>query len=282
MATEIREQIEHARINGNRLIGLIGDPFIESTILRGKPVPWTRPTEYVAHHSQMLSLLKPDLAVFDVQTFYRHWLEENFGVLSEMRGKRRIRFALKKLLSMDEPRALLRDLASALLNSVSQPLVLLLPENNEFVNWANMRANGGELREVTDLDTDTVSVYFADFLRTFSGLDLAGVILQLPQGSEIGSNLKELYSPVLNVCRLYQWSAGALAMTPSLLGDADLPLDFWISDHPRAPGYVLDESAWSSEQVKSSATLLFSCVPSGIDPGEAIDQISRWRSEAAA
>ena len=282
MQPELSERIELARTNGKKVVCLLGDAFIESTILRGKPVPWTRPSEYVAHHSQMLSLLKPDITVFDVQMFYRYWLEENFGVLAEMRGKQRIRFALKKLLSMDEPRALLRELIGALLSSVSQPLLLLLPENNNFVNWANMRANGGEPREVTDLDTDTVSVYFADFLRTFSGFDLAGVMLQLPQRSDVGENVSELYSPVLNVCKLYQWSVGALALAPNFFNDEQLPLDFWLSDDPRAPGCVLKATVLEYDAAAPSSTLVFSAVPPDIDPASAIDQIGRWRDAAAA
>jgi len=277
MGTRFVDMLDEAREQGRTLICLQGDSFMESAILRNRPLPWTRPTEYVASYTQLMALLKPDIAVFDVELFLIGWLEQNHGVLAEMRGKKRLRFALKKLLGMEEPREVVRELVSALCASISQPLFLLLPPNARIVNWANMRANGGAQRSVGDLDIDSVSVYIADFLRAFSGLDIAGTLLQLQPGSDLDDGLQELYSPIINVAKHYRWSVGALAPSPGRV-DPDLSiLDFWIGEAPPATGIAVRSTDWDAPPRDHSSTLLYVPVPGELAPDRVIESFARWR-----
>lgn len=280
MSPLLKSQLERARADGRNMVCLLGDDFMSSALLRGKPIPWTDATEYVAVYGQLMALLKPDVAMFDVMAFFKAWLGENNSALAEMRGKKRVRFALKKLLGMEEPRELMREIVDGLLATLSQPLFLLLPPNAEFLNWANMQANHTEERQISDFDVDTVSVYFADYLRTFSGLDIAGAIIQLPEGDSVDVTTAELYSPIINVAKHYRWSAGAVASQPSGVELDQVPLDFFFSD-TAANASLLGAEAWSEDFSPASSSMLFANVPAVLAPALAADCVARWQTQSA-
>lgn len=278
MTQALRTHLESAHAHGKTMVCLRGDEFLSSALLNGKPVPWTQATEYVAAYGQLMALLKPDVAVFDVMAFFKAWLEENTHARAEMRGKNRVRFALKKLLAMEDPRELIREIIDGLLATLSQPVFLLLPPNAEFVNWANMHANNTAERQISDFDVDTVSVYLADFLRIFSGLDVAGAIIQLPEGESVGATTAELYSPIINVARHYRWSAGAVAPRPSEVELDQIPLDFFFSDTDANAG-LLGADAWHQDYLPASSSMVFASVPALLPPALAAECVARWQTQ---
>jgi hypothetical protein len=211
-------------------------------------------------------LLKPDVASFPVGEFLSAWLTENSSALDEMSGKKRIRFAIKRLLGMQAPRHTLTEMVNALCQSVSQPLVLVLPPNGELINWANQQANQGEPAKISELDVDSVSVYLADFLRIFAGLNVAGVVVQLPDETSVNPELLALYSPIINVAKHYDWAFGIQVNAPVELNDSDSVLDMVLSDHANANSGMLDEEFWDGSRVKTDSGFYFGKVDPDLTP----------------
>ncbi len=278
MSNALLDAIQQGVEQGKPLLWLDADAYASQVILKGKPIPWNNPTEFVSQYRTLKSLLKPDVAPVQIGRFLGAWLTFNSGALAEMRGKKRLRFALKKLLGMEGPRTVIREIVSALEKSVSQPLVLMLPPNGELINWANQAANGGEPVAVTDVDIDSVSVYLADFLRTFSGLNVAGVVVQLPHGTVVNAELLELYSPVVNVAKHYHWAFGVQVSGADRFDDNNAVIDFAISDNPAGNGGILDEAFWSSGEIGlNGRAFYFSRVPEDLSPELVLERLQALR-----
>ncbi|MAZ87385.1 MAG: hypothetical protein CL693_07060 [Cellvibrionaceae bacterium] len=251
MANQLLDAIKDGLKVNKPLLWLDAEAYGAEVVRNGKPFPWAHPTEFVASYGQLQNLLKPGVAPVHLGNFLKSWLEANPTALSEMSGKKRVRFALKKLLGMEAPRAIMREIVSALCESVSQPLVLVLPSNGELINWANTKANGTNAQELTEIDIDSVSVYLADFLRAFAGLNVAGVLVQLPEGQAVNPELLDLYSPVINVSKHYHWALGVQVTSPSELNDSDEQLDLIISDKTGASCVELNASFWAGADVST-------------------------------
>jgi hypothetical protein len=248
MANELLDAIEAGITNQKPLVWLEAEAYGAEVVRNGKPFPWTNPTEFVSSYGQLQSLLKPGVAPLNLGNFLKAWLDANPVALSEMRGKKRVRVAIKRLLGMDEPRSIIREIVSALCESISQPVVLVLPTNGELINWANQKANNAEAQELTEIDIDSVSVYLADFLRAFSGLNVAGVVVHLPEGTALNPELLDLYSPIINVAKHYHWAFGVQVSNPEEINDSDNVVDLVISDHAAANGQVLDAGFWEGAE----------------------------------
>ncbi len=278
MSNALLDAIQQGIEQGKPLIWLDADAFASWVVLKGKPIPWNHPTELVSQYRTLTSLLKPGVAPVQLGRFLADWLALNSGVLAEMRGKKRLRFALKKLLGMEGPRTVIRDIVSALGKSVPQPIALVLPPNGELINWANQAANGGEPVAVTDIDIDSVSVYLADFLRTFSGLEVAGVVVQLPPGTSVYSELLELYSPIINVAKHYHWAFGVQVTGAKVLDGHHEAIDFAISDHPSGNGGILDEAFWNAGEIGlNGKAFYFSRVPEALSPELVLERLQALR-----
>jgi hypothetical protein len=248
MANELLDAIEAGIASQKPLVWLEAEAYGAEVVRNGKPFPWTSPTEFVSSYGQLQSLLKPGVAPVNLGNFLKAWLDANPAALSEMSGKKRVRVAIKRLLGMDGPRAIIREIVSALCESVSQPVVLVLPTNGELINWANQKANAAEPQNLTDIDIDSVSVYLADFLRAFSGLNVAGVLVQLPEGTDINPELLDLYSPIINVARHYHWAMG-MQVSAASVSDPDEVLQYVIADTLQScpTGVVHSDALWNGE-----------------------------------
>lgn len=278
MANELLDRIASSAKNNEPLVWLDADEYGSRVINNGKPFPWTNPTEFVSKYTQLQSLLKPGVAPVNLGQFLKTWLDANSGVLSEMSGKNRIRYAIRKLLGMQPPRSVIREIVSALCQSVSQPVVLVFPENGELINWANQRANNAPAAEITDIDVDTVSVYLADFMRTFSGLDVAGVLVRLPEGTALNPELLELYSPLVNVAKHYHWAFGVQVNNLTELNDSEEQVAFVIGNHADANGKVLGDIFWDTGDRESSGDgFYYSEVPAELEPELVLERLACLR-----
>lgn len=281
MVNKLIDAVE-AGLTANRpLVWLEAEAYGAEVVRNGKPFPWNNPTEFVSSYGQLQSLLKPDVAPVNLDNFLRAWLDANPVALNEMGGKKRVRFAIKRLLGMDGPRTIIREIVSALCQSVSQPIVLVLPRNGELINWANQKANGAGPQELTEIDVDSVSVYLADFLRAFSGLDVAGVLVQLPAGTRICPALLELYSPIINVARHYHWAMGMQVAESSNMSDPDEHLDYVIADSAQActTGMAQAPSFWDTGTANWRAPgFVFAQVPAQLQPELVLERLATLRS----
>lgn len=260
---------------------LDGEEFASGVMLAGAPWPWTRASEYINQYEKLGNLLRFDVASFPVAPCLSAWLEENPAALLEMRGKQRIRYALKRLLALEGHRHLARDIVTGLADSMVQPLVVELPDSTELLRWAHFAANSVTVDEVSEIDIDTVSVYLADYLRTFSGLDVAGVLVQLPDGSAVNDSLLELYSPLFNVARHYRWAFGIRVAAPQFIAPANFDLDYIITDSGAlscVQGRSLGSDFWDSGALPASAgDFYFAQVPAGMAPELVLERLARLR-----
>jgi hypothetical protein len=177
---------------------------------------------------------------------------------------------------MEGHRQVIREIVSALCESRSEPVVLVLPPNGDLINWANNRANGAEPVEVTEIDVDTVSVYLADFMRTFSGLDIAGVLVELPQGTDINAELLDLYSPIVNVSKHYHWALG-MAVSGARVDDSEQLLQFVVSDGASTglTGLVQSEAFWQGEATNwQQPHFVYATVPPDMEPEQVLERLA--------
>lgn len=279
MTNELLDAISSSATDRKPLVWLDSEAYGRRVVLNGAPLPWNKPTEFISAYGQIQSLLKPGVAPVNLGHSLSAWLNANQGVLSEMGGKKRIRYALRKLLAMDSHRTLIREIVSGLCQSVSQPLVLVLPANGHLINWANQMANSAPVADISDVDVDTVSVYLADYLRNFNGLDVAGVLVQVPDGTAINPEFLELYSPIVNVAKHYHWTLG-MQVSAGTVSDPDETLQFVITDEAQqvSTGVIQKDSFWSGEEAHwRSPGFVYAEVPEDLDPEQVLERLSTLR-----
>ena len=265
----VNEFLSRLRANeqaGQPLVWLDAEDYASAVLTNGRPLPWCNSTEFVSTYGRLQTLLKPGVAPLNVGSFLAAWLQNNPAALMNMSGKKRVRYAVKRLLGTEEPRALIQEIVSALCDTLDEPVVLVLPPNDTLINWANQVANQAESAELTDIDIDTASVYLADFLRIFSGLDVAGVLVQMPNGMQVNAESLELYSPIINVAKHYHWAVG---LECSAGATVDESVQFLISDTAQScpTGVAHGESFWSSGSTNfESPNFFYARVPAELAP----------------
>jgi hypothetical protein len=149
-----------------------------------------------------------------------------------------------------------------------------------LINWANNSANGAEPAALTEIDIDSVSVYLADFLRAFSGLEVAGVLVQLPAGTAINPELLDLYSPVINVARHYHWAMG-MQVTGADVTDPDEHLQYVIADTVQdcTTGILQAPSFWESGVSEySTPNFVYAEVPADLQPELVLERLASLRN----
>ncbi len=274
----LQDKIALAAKGDESLVWLDGMAYGSKVLLNDKPFPWTNVTEFVSSYGQLQSLLKPDVAPLPIADFLAQWLASHSSVLADMSGKKRIRFAIKKLLGMNGPRNMLREMVGSLCDSLSQPVVLVLTPNGDLINWANQMANQAEPVQICELDVDSVSVYLADFLRIFAGLDVAGVLIRLPEGTEVNAELLDLYSPLINVSRHYKWAVGVQVDKPVSIDDSDSLLNYVISNRSEANGQVLDADFWSGGSFnKTPSNFYYAEIDPSLQPELVLERLASLR-----
>ena len=280
MANQLLDAIAVGNELGKPLVWLDAEAFGSKVVLNGKPLPWHNPTQFVAAYGQLQGLLKAQVAPVHLGRFLHSWLEANASALREMSGKKRVRFAIKRLLGMDAQRRLIREIVSALCDSRSEPVVLVLPPNAELINWANDKANASGAVALSDIDIDTVSVYLADFMRTFSGLDVAGVLVELPEATHINADLLDLYSPIINVCQHYRWAMG-MSVAGGLRQDPEERLQFVVSDQATdgVTGLVQSDAFWQGQTVDwQQPDFIYAAVPPEMEPERVLERLAEVRN----
>jgi len=123
-----------------------------------------------------------------------------------------------------------------------------------------------------------VSVYLADFLRAFSGLNVAGVVVQLAEGTALNPDLLDLYSPIINVSKHYHWAFGVQVSNPEEINDSDDVVDLVISNHAAANGQILDAGFWEgAEAAKPENGFYFGEVAAELKPEVVLERLTLFK-----
>jgi hypothetical protein len=259
--------------------------YTRQVILNGAPVPWFDGAAFIAFEREIHSLLKADVATFDVERFYSAVLTVNSELCASMAGKKRLGFALKTLLAAPGPRDQQLELLRGLRASFSErPLVLLLPSPRRWIGLAHGVANGLETVDVSLEDAESGAVYVADFLNHFSDAGIDGVLLVETPGSTFDANEQlSAYQPILNVAEHYRWDTGLLAIGAEYASSQTDPIAYCITDGtPLASVHaaVLASDYWrgTAPPALGDATFYYGRIPADAVPEMVLEQVAKVRA----
>lgn len=241
--------------------------YAQRVILQGKDIPWDPPMAYSNFYGQAQALLTADAAVLDLGRYYAHCLEQDPSLSAAMAAKSRTGFALRTLLGNPELSQRALQLTTTFTKTQSAPVVLKIPSPMQWLAWTHEHVGASDTADLGADDAEKASMYVADWVRTFAGLDIAGVLLDERQLLEFDLPSVDLsvYSPVANVTKHYKWPLARLHVAHvELLGQHEvggvLPASFWNAKDSQLPDgdFLITEIPGSAqpEEVISRVALL--------------------------
>ena len=253
-------------------------------LLANGAAPWLDPAAAVAWLRKAQNLLRSDVIAVPLDAVAAAWLAAHAGLLAAMSAKRRAVFPLKTLLADEDLRAHLLELVRSIRGSfASSTVMLVLPSPRRWVSLAYGQALPGDAVEVGDDETDTASMYVADFLRGFGDCAVDGLLLQESTDSAPRSAAGiECYRSVINVAGHYRWDAGiGLPEAPAFegpwagIGFALAP----VAMTGVATGLMVRAGFWSGEAPPQRAAggFLYAEIPEAAQPEAVLDRLAALR-----
>ena len=217
--------------------------YAASVILRGGPVPWDNPTAYAAFFAQAQGLLRPDVALLDLNRLYGHLTTGNTGLASDMAARSRTGYALRTLLGNADLNGAVLDFVTVFARTARQPVVLRIPSPMEWLLGTHHFSGAADASDLDADNAENASMYVSDWLRAFAGLPVAGLVLdnRTPAGAARGVHVPlEAYTPIANLAGNYRWTLGQLDDDlVRLQGDpavgAYIPARFWLEPDVALP-----------------------------------------------
>ena len=261
------------------------------------PVPWDSPGEVTAFFGKAQGMFRSDALLVDLGDLLA-WRVGHDGLLrTAMAARSRPGYALRTLLGDEQARAVAAEAVTAVAASAGVvPVVLSVPSPARWLAVAAAQAGAGAGAEAGPPDPDraeTAAMYTADFLRTFAGLGVDGLLLD--EGPVSAGELihPEAYRPVLNVADHYGWpvliSAGSAPAWPfgevtgvaAWLGSA--PKNPETPKNPKTPktpgqaagrwGIVVGAEFWNGADPPAAADLVLAAVPADADPDAVMQRV---------
>ena len=250
--------------------------YCRAKLLSGGPVPWDSPGEVAAFFGKTQGMFQSDALLVDVGDLLAWRVGHDGPLRAAMAARSRPGYALRTLLGDEQARAVAAEVVTAVAASAGvAPVVLSVPSPARWLAVAAAQAGAGAGAEAGPPDPDhaeTAAMYTADFLRTFAGHGVDGLLLD--EGSAAAGDLvhPEAYRPVLNVADHYGWPvlirAGSAPAWPfgEVLGVAG-----WLgADQAVGPagrwGIVASAAYWDGADPPVAADLVLAAVPADADP----------------
>lgn len=170
---------------------------------------WLSPTNFISVYSQGQELLKSDVLSIPVLDVYENYIQDRQTLIDEWQQED-IGSVIESLFSLEEPKQFIVDVLQGLQNLYTEvyPLVVEVPSPQRWLNWLNERLNMKGLAPLNEDDIEFTSMFLADYLRDFSTLNIAAVLIVERDVSIDLNNSLSLYQPILNVVKHFQWSVG--------------------------------------------------------------------------
>jgi hypothetical protein len=270
-------------------------PYANRLFAAGRKDMWNNADTFISVYSQGQGLLQSDVLGIPIYDFYSAFLDQHDDLIQSWTGKKST-FALKKLLSVDEPRKVISDVLSGLHNlyQEAKPFVLMLPSPQKWLQWLHPRVRPERQISLNEDDIEAAAMYLAEYLRGFSTHGLSAIVLE--ENDPTVFNIDQaipLYRPILNLAKHYQWSVGLLMEGPSdeTSGTAD-EIDFYLFRNSDLTtlgplwekgcciGGGLNRNFWSGKQALpdlSSAKLMYGVVPEDAEPETVLSQLKSLR-----
>jgi hypothetical protein len=272
MPSNLLTTLDAAPSGRSRAVWFDSLAYCREKLLSGEPLPWRSPGELTAFFGKAQGMFSSDALLVDLGDLYAQLVTDSDELRVAMAARSRPGYALRVLLADEQARAVAREAVSAVAATAGAvPVVLSLPSPSHWLKVTAEQAG----QEVTPPDADraeTAAMYVADFLRTFAGGGVDGLLLDegpTPAGDLVDP---EAYRSVLNVADHYAWPVlvrsdttsawphGAVAGIAAWLGTvADgQPVARW--------GLVAGQDFWSGEDRTAHSDLVFAVVPADADP----------------
>lgn len=242
-----------------RAVPLILDhaSYGSTRILRGAPVPWSKPVECQSYFGQAQGLLCPDTTLVDIGAAYDQRLAARPELVMAMGARSRPGYALKTLLADDDLAAGAIRLVEVLGETSRQPLVLQVPAPLRWLALAQIVTGNSDLSAVEPDHGESASMYLADWLRRFEHMPVTLLLLDgrrddNPALSGVATENLAAYTPVGNAVDHYRWGLA-------------LRTDRELTFHSGQTGVVVPASFWV-DGVAPAGTALFAEVPADADP----------------
>jgi hypothetical protein len=253
--------------------------YCREKLLSGEPLPWRSPGDLTAFFGKAQGMFRSDAVLVDLGDLYAQLVADDDELRAAMAARGRPGYALRVLLADEQARAVAREAVSAVASTTGVvPLVLSLPSPS---HWLTITAEqAGQHLTPPDVDrAETAAMYVADFLRTFGGSGVDGLLLDegpTPAGDLVDP---EAYRSVLNVAGHYEWPVlvrsdatsawphGAVAGVAAWLGTiaVEQPIARW--------GVVAGRDFWTGEDRTAGGDLVFAVVPADADPGVVMQRV---------
>jgi hypothetical protein len=259
--------------------------YCRAKLLSSGPVPWDSPGEATAFFGKAQGMFRSDALLVDLGDLLAWRLADDDSLRAAMAARSRPGYALRTLLGDEQARAVAAEAVTAVAASAGVvPVVLSVPSPARWLAVAAAQAGPGADPEAGPPDPDraeTAAMYTADFLRTFAGRGVDGLLLDegpAPAGELIHP---ETYRPVLNVADHYGW--------PALIGTPNAPawpfgevtgVAAWLGSDPKTPGQpagrwgiVAGAEYWNGVDPPATADLVLATVPADADPDTVMQRV---------
>ena len=216
--------------------------YARDVILHGDPLPCGDVTQYSNFFGQAQALLQPDVALVDLGMIYASLLANDEELLALMSARTRVGYALTTLLSDYATAAAALELVSLVARTSPTPLVLQVPSPMRWLGQTHELCLGGSHADISPELGESRSMYFADWLRRFSSLPVAVLMLDCRRADLPGLALDDLaeYSPILNVTDQYRWSVAqrndyTVDVAGTDLKGVVVPREYWLAENVAVP-----------------------------------------------
>lgn len=255
---------------------------------------WINPDTFISVYSQGQGLLRSDVLSIPVGEIYFNYLQQEQEVIHSWFG-RKLTFAQKKLLALEEPRHFLVSVITGLQNLFqgAKPLVLVLPSPQKWLYFLKSLIDQENSQMISDYEIEAVSMYLAEYLRGLSTLGLSAIVIEESDSPSI-EILEALtyYQPMLNVANHYKWQVGMnlkeVSENVEILKDK---VDFLLLENSNVTqitslweqgirsGGGLDKAFWlqNSSLAFTKRGLLYGEIPRETEPEEVLNKLKSLR-----
>jgi hypothetical protein len=216
--------------------------YARELILQGRPLPFRDVTQYGSLFDRAQALFRPDCTLVDLGTIYTDLHANNEALLALTSSRTHIGYALKTLLSDYATAAAALELVSVVGRTATTPLVLQVPSPLRWLAQTHELCVGGRDTDISPDLGESMSLYFADWLRRFSSLPVALLLLDCRRADLPGLAPDDLtaYTPILDVAHHYRWPVAqrndyTVEVAGTNLKGVVVPPDYWLAEHVAVP-----------------------------------------------
>jgi hypothetical protein len=257
-------------------------------LLGGGDVPWPSPAELSSFFAKIGGMFRPDAILVDVADLLAQRAAADSQLCAAMAARSRPGYALRTLLGDEQARGAAAEAVRVLAaTSGPVPLVLSVPAPGRWLVAAARQA-GADPGPPDAAQAETAAIYTADFLRTFAGTGVDGLLLD--EGRVAAGELihPEAYRPVLNVAGHYEWPVLIRTDAAAAWPHGPVPgVAVWLGSDPPDPpdpptgsqqpsgrwGVVAGPEFWAGVTPPAQVRLVLAPVPAQAEPDAVMQQV---------